>query len=728
MTRLHSHRERPVHMGVLPTERLPRAVGSQPQPALQPHDANQPAAASIAQALPEYLELFAKHLDGPVAGARAPVPDDPLERARNLKASAYFLDATLAGVCELAPDDWLEPVQAGAAANPPCSGAGHRHAFVFLVEFGREPKAHEAGAEWMLGTNAARTDLRCAEVAVVIAGYLRALGWSARGHVAGHTGVHLERLAQKAGIVKALAAAGSSAAAAGERAEAALAMPFTKGRFRLGVVTTDYTMAIDQPIAPEVSLDWPDAETYMGRGGTRPGFEAAELERRPLHLGRYPMERIPRVDEPTTLVLREEIQRVPKRADLFTRALAGDLGERPKQERTRFAVKHPLAWAMTPLIRGMVPLQGERGPVERDDALGAGVHDDFSDPERNAEAVKALAYFLGADLVGICEAEPWMYYSHDEAEGRSIEPYHRYAVVMLIDQGFETMEGASGDDWISGAQSMRAYLRGALIAGVMAAHLRRLGHSARAHSNAHSEVLHLPAVLMAGLGELSRIGELILNPFIGPRSKSVLFTTNLPLAVDRPIDFGLQAVCNLCLKCARECPCNAIPFGPKVMFNGYEIWKPDVEKCGRYRLTNMKGSACGRCMKTCPYNREDLVESERLLWLSIEVPAARRQLIDYDDRIGGGVRNPVKRWWFDLEIVDGVAAKPRAGTNERDLELGREAKLAAGQRLAFFPPALQPAGGTTIGTVVPLDRPAGLAAYAAAESPTAARRRRGVER
>jgi hypothetical protein len=48
---------------------------------------------------------------------------------------------------------------------------------------------------------------------------------------------------------------------------------------------------------------------------------------------------------------------------------------------------------------------------------------------------------------------------------------------MLIDQGFETMEGASGDDWISGAQSMRAYMRGATIAGVMSGHLRRLGYS-----------------------------------------------------------------------------------------------------------------------------------------------------------------------------------------------------------------------------------------------------------
>ena len=66
--------------------------------------------------------------------------------------------------------------------------------------------------------------------------------------------------------------------------------------------------------------------------------------------------------------------------------------------------------------------------------------------------------------------------------------------------------------------------------------------------------------------------------------------------------------------------------------------------------------------------------------------------------------------------------KPQ-GVNERDLDLER-VKLAKGQKLAFFPPELQPRGGTTVATVVPIDRQAGLAAYEAAESPVAARRRR----
>ena len=113
----------------------------------------------------------------------------------------------------------------------------------------------------------------------------------------------------------------------------------------------------------------------------------------------------------------------------------------------------------------------------------------------------------------------------------------------------------------------------------MAEHLRDLGFPARPQTNRDSDLLHIPLILQAGLGELSRIGELVLNPFVGPRFKSVVLSTDIPLEVDKPIDFGLQTFCENCFKCARECPCDAIPLGGKVMFNGYEMWKPDVERC-----------------------------------------------------------------------------------------------------------------------------------------------------
>ena len=158
------------------------------------------------------------------------------------------------------------------------------------------------------------------------------------------------------------------------------------------------------------------------------------------------------------------------------------------------------------------------------------------------------------------------------------------------------------------------------------------------------------------------------------------------------------------------------------MFNGYEIWKADVEKCTKYRVTNMKGSACGRCMKMCPWNREDTIEAEKMMWLSIDYPELARSIAEQDDFDGNGARNPVKRWWFDLEVVNGVAIHPVAGTNERDIGIQRM-RLGENQKLAMFPPELQPSGGTTLAEVVPVDRAAGLKRYEDAETPASARAR-----
>jgi hypothetical protein len=73
----------------------------------------------------------------------------------------------------------------------------------------------------------------------------------------------------------------------------------------------------------------------------------------------------------------------------------------------------------------------------------------------------------------------YAWYSHDK-RGNAIKPYHKYALVVLIDQGYDTFLGASGNDWISGSQSMRAYLKGAEVVGVMADMIRRMGYGARA--------------------------------------------------------------------------------------------------------------------------------------------------------------------------------------------------------------------------------------------------------
>jgi reductive dehalogenase len=414
------------------------------------------------------------------------------------------------------------------------------------------------------------------------------------------------------------------------------------------------------------------------------------------------------------LIIDDEVPRVPKRAAWFERARQGDLGAKFVDDRKVFAFKTPQAQSYVEQITAMVPHQD--GPVAGEIAPGT------DDPAANADALKALAHHLGGDMVGVCRVPTYAWFSHRE-DGAPVEPYHDNAVVILLDQGYETMEGASGDDWVSGAQSMRAYMRSAQIAGIMAEHIRSLGWSARSQTNVDSDVLHIPLILQAGLGELSRIGELVLNPFVGPRFKSVVLTTDMPIAPDRPIDFGLQDFCGKCTKCARECPCAAISFGDKVMFNGYEMWKPDVEKCTKYRLGNVRGSACGRCMKTCPFNIEGVLSERAFLWAAINLPFTRRWIARLDDKVGNGSINPVKKWWWDLEWRDGRTIEPPKGTNARDLDLDG-GRIAARQKVAIYPAEVNPAP-VAVGISVKPDRKAAVAFGETVERPADARRRVG---
>ena len=208
--RFHSNRDRPQHLGPFALERLARAADAPDSSGTMPPEVNAAASdASIIDSAREYSGLFATLLEGPIAPARAPIPADPVKRAENLKAAAYFLDASVVGCCEIKPDDWL-----GAMPQQ------YTHALVFLIEFGREPEPGEPGDLWIRGTNIARTDVRCAELAAILAGYVRSMGYSASGHFADTGALDLARLAVRAGVVRI-------------DADGALAAPFLRRGFRI---------------------------------------------------------------------------------------------------------------------------------------------------------------------------------------------------------------------------------------------------------------------------------------------------------------------------------------------------------------------------------------------------------------------------------------------------------------------------------------------------------------
>ena len=633
--------------------------------------------------------VFAQARRAAVAPAQAPMPS-PQAAADNVKGYCFFLDADLVGLCEVPERAWL--------GDPP---TGHTHAISILVAHRRPIRHGEPGYDWIAGAEQPAADLRAMEIATVVARYLGTLGYAATAHSAAHSDVDHGCVAVAAGVLEARGGG--------------LGNPLVRGGFALATITTDLALPADGPLAPGHALARGRLAIRhaFGVGGSRPGWQRLAGQRRPWHLGRYPMEKVRRVDEPTTLIIESEVERAAARHNFFMRARAGDLGERPRREVGRFIEKAPHGMASRLMLERLVPLQtGEVAPH-----IAAGTED----PDANAEGVKALGHFLGADMTGVCEAPAYAWYSHT-ADGAVIEPRHRNAIIFVLDQGYETMEGASGDDWISGAQSMRAYLRASMIACIMAAQLRSLGWAAQAHTAVYDELNHIPLLLRAGIGELSRIGELVLNPFVGPRFKSGVVTTDMPLTSDRPIDFGLQDFCSKCTKCARECPVGAIRTGPKVMFNGYEMWKPDVDRCARYRITNMRGSACGRCMKTCPYNIEGVLSERPFQWAAMRLPFARAWIARLDDRLGRGEINPAKKWWIDIEMLDGTPAAPPKGANTRGLSIGKKPRDEAS--FALFPPPVAPPGAGGMDPF-PLDRKQGIEASRAAESPEDARRRVG---
>ena len=223
-------------------------------------------------------------------------------------------------------------------------------------------------------------------------------------------------------------------------------------------------------------------------------------------------------------------------------------------------------------------------------------------PEVMTARIKQLVRDLGADEAGIARLNPMFVYSHvgrgPEPWGAPISNNHAYAIVYTLEMDYSRVEQAP--DLPITEEAARQYLRAAQISVALARHIRRLGYSARAHiSDSNYQIMLPPVAQDAGLGEVGRLGYLISRKY-GPRVRLGGVTTNLPLVIDDPKPFSVQDFCRSCIKCAINCPSNAIPLGEKTEVRGVEKWQLDVEKC--LYTWRVFGTDCGLCMKVCPYS------------------------------------------------------------------------------------------------------------------------------
>ena len=255
--------------------------------------------------------------------------------------------------------------------------------------------------------------------------------------------------------------------------------------------------------------------------------------------------------------------------------------------------------------------------------------------------IKGLARHLGAHSVGVAELQPGHVYSHiGRGTGRYGDPIdlnHSYAIAFSVEMDY-TMMGTAPEAPVV-MESARKYVDAAMIAIQLGNLCRRLGYPARAHIDGNYRVIAPLVARDAGLGEIGRIG-ILMTPRLGPRVRLGVVTTDLPLAIDEPFsDSSMTQFCELCEKCAENCPSKAIRFGDREGEQGQRRWKLDENQCFHY--WNVIGTDCGLCMTVCPYSHPDNWAHNLVRRLIQRSHFSRRTALWLDDLFYG--RKPVLR-------------------------------------------------------------------------------------
>jgi len=175
------------------------------------------------------IEELQGAVEGPVAPER--VETEPGVMTAYLKGLTRHLGARSVGVCELKPYHIYSHIGRGPGEYGAPVTLDHRYAIAFAVEMDREMTSTAPTAPTTL--ESANQYARAANIAVQLALLIRSLGYPARAHIDGNYRVIAPLVARDAGL--------------GEFGRMGLLMTPTLGpRIRLGVVTTDLPLILDQ--------------------------------------------------------------------------------------------------------------------------------------------------------------------------------------------------------------------------------------------------------------------------------------------------------------------------------------------------------------------------------------------------------------------------------------------------------------------------------------------------
>jgi len=387
---------------------------------------------------------------------------------------------------------------------------------------------------------------------------------------------------------------------------------------------------------------------------------------------RAPIELVEEIDAAAGFEILENFVRFHQKDDLFRRSWWDERIRSDKAQLFYATYREPLktfrkadgftqrdyalrnaSWHVSDIFTELKEDQGRREGFSDEFTLYrevAEVQQDVGSPEEASTLLKHVATGFGADLVGITHFdERWLYaqkYSdlHQHEKPQELPPNLPNVIVTAQAMDYDLIRTVPSA--LSGAATGLGYSHDALVVLSIAQFIRNLGYQAVASMN--DTALAIPLAIRAGLGEYGRNGLLITKEF-GPRIRLGKIFTDMPLAHDQPIHFGVKEFCAGCRRCADGCPVKAIPQGAPTAerhnqsnLQGVRKWSVDGEKCFSYWAA--QNSDCSICIRVCPYNK-DYSKWWHRLGQRLAGTRLRPLLLRLDKRLGYGERLKPADWW-----------------------------------------------------------------------------------
>jgi reductive dehalogenase len=281
-------------------------------------------------------------------------------------------------------------------------------------------------------------------------------------------------------------------------------------------------------------------------------------------------------------------------------------------------------------------------------------------PYEHAKVIRKAAQYYGAVNVGYTTLDERWIYSHT-SDGRPIvvettdKPYvgedkivipESYKYVIAIAVPMEFNENSYAPTPIEVTSNM-GYARMHVVTGTLAEFIRGLGWNAIPCGN--DTALSVPIAIQAGLGHLGRNGRLITWEN-GPLVRIAKIFTDMPLPQSLPASSGIVEYCEVCAKCAKECPSQSIPLGPRSFApinesNNGGVYKWQCDEQGCFDYWHEVATGCSICFRVCSFTKSKGLLHDIVKWFIRNAPIFNKFFVWSDEVFGYGKMSDPKKYW-----------------------------------------------------------------------------------